>query len=855
MELRYYQHAAINALDRLIGDGGRAQLHMACGSGKTLTALAAAERMVPGEGVVVVLAPTIALVAQTARFWAQNAKLDGLLAVCSDASALEEDGVSVAEVPSATTTDPREIARWWRGGGRRLLAGTYASVERIAAALAGTGLCAQLLVLDESHHLVGDTQGSRVLNDAFLPAQRRLAMTATPRPDKYEALTGGAGTMSDVERFGPVAYEYPWATAIADGYLEDYRIVVMGVTSAQIRQALADGECDYTEEEGGPGLRTMAAQVVAARAARQFGLRRMLVFTPRVDSSAEFSRTAARTLARLPAAARPEGAFQAHHVHGGQVQAVRERIVGRLRDDEGTVWVANCRCLSEGVDVPAVDAVLFTHPKTSQVDIVQAVGRAMRRNPDGPGIATVIIPIVVPDADQDVHDLDPGDFRVLWQVVRALRSHDETWGIDLEAAAPGQDGEDRDRAGQGPGRITVVMPPGSGEQLLASVEARIVKTVASEWWESYLRAKAYYAEHGSINVPDSFSIDGFNLGRWVANARAHYRKGWLSTSRTQALEQLGIEWSPREDNWQTLIRHLAAFREAHQHLLVPQAYTVPAPTGAPDGEAYPLGSRVNTLRSRRKVPAQYRAQLNDLGMVWDTRDLHWQELHAHCLAYRAEHGHLEVPHGYEAADGFRLGQRLKAFRERALNGTAPEAEFKTLTELGLTLTPPAAGTPWERFLAACDRYVAEHGSLAGVQKPYVDDTGYPLGTAIADYRALGVGSRKGPPGPDGTRKVLTLPADRRAALEERGMVWRVAPARGASADEIAALRGLEGAELGAAVLELITAQNVTQSSIADALGVPRTYFSTKVKQYRESGSWSSRPRKSTAATARAGGTR
>ncbi|MEU2380318.1 Helicase associated domain protein [Streptomyces misionensis] len=138
---------------------------------------------------------------------------------------------------------------------------------------------------------------------------------------------------------------------------------------------------------------------------------------------------------------------------------------------------------------------------------------------------------------------------------------------------------------------------------------------------------------------------------------------------------------------------------------------------------------------------------------------------------------------------------------------------------------------WTEFLAACDRYVAQHGSLATVEKSYVDPTGYRLGARISYYRNLHSGA-----------KTASIPAQRRAALDDRGMIWRIAPVRDLLPDEQRALRDLTGPELGTAIVRLTDVDGVTQSSIAAALGMHRSYLNTKLKRFRETGEWPDRRR-------------
>ncbi|MEV4440452.1 Helicase associated domain protein, partial [Streptomyces sp. NPDC049577] len=678
--------------------------------------------------------PSLALVAQTVHAWRAASRVDAVLAVCSD-DTVADAPAHLGDIPAHVTTEVAEIGSWLATArGRRLVVATYLSAHRLAEALRDVGATADLVVHDEAHHLAGraDLATRQILSESVFPARRRLFMTATPRIDDFRAQTHQGLTMSDTAVFGPVLFTYSWARAISEGHLDDYRVVIAGVTEAEMLQLLQDDEHLHVETPGGPDLRTLAAQSVLAKAARQHGLRRVIAFCHRLEAAAEFVRSLPGTLRRVPADQQPDGPVHAERITGEHTHAQREQILDTLRHPPGT-WtvIANVRCLSEGVDVPAVDGVLFTHPKRSQVDIVQAVGRALRRSGETSGTATVIVPIVVPDSTESIGDLEPGDFRTLWQVLRALRAHDESLGIELDT----QRTKEHQENPQLPSRITLQLPPGTSDDLLRQLTALTVRQTTSAWWTGYGHARAFAAENHHLNVPATHvTDDGFHLGHWIQNARQHRRKGWLRPDRVEALEKIGMVWDTTDLPWQRFLDELRAFKSELGHVLVPQTYT--SPTG------YPLGQKINHTRSNRhRVPEHVRRTLDGLGMVWDTRDLRWQQLYAACQQYAAEHGDLLVPGSYCTPDGYPLGKRLQRVRRNATQGRLDPAERASLEELGMSFDEES--TTWKKFIAACDRYVAEHGSLAGVEKEYVDETGYALGSRISYYRNLHAGTKAG----------------------------------------------------------------------------------------------------------------
>ncbi|GAA5070413.1 DEAD/DEAH box helicase [Streptomyces similanensis] len=706
MQLRPYQQEAVAAVTAGLRDGGLGKLYAACGSGKTLMSQQAAVRIVPGDGLVAVIVPSLALVAQTIAAWqALHPEGRGLhiLAVCSD-DTVTDAPVHVQDLHSPVTTSPAAIRQWLRApaSGLRLIVCTYLSAGRLHGALEDTGTRLDLLILDEAHHLTGRVElSTRILvNRAVLPAARRLAMTATPRRDRAAAESGGTISMDDETLFGPVLYSYPFSRGIAEGYLKDYRLFVVGIRAAEARAMLNDPAHDYVDEPGGPSLTTVIAQAALVRAAQKFGTRRALTFHHRVEHAAEFARTLPR-LAQSLAPGLP--APVANHVHGDMPHFLRELVLDDLRDPPGEGWtvVSNSRCLGEGVDVPAIDAVLFAHPKSSAVDIVQAVGRALRPHPDAQGPSTVIIPLVIPEEDGEIGDLDPGDYATLWNVVRALRAHDEPLGMAL----------DENRANlhsdvvRLPSKITVSLPPGTAHEVALQVELMLVRQTTSPWWEGYAAAMAYREAHHHLDIPlRHHAPDGFRLGQWLVKQRQHYRKGWLPSDRVAALEKAGIVWDPSDARWMAVYQLAADWHREHGHLDIPH-------TGA-DGTHDPLGQWIVRQRQYRragKLSKDRIRRLDAIGMIWEHRDAAWRKNLAALAAYKAQHGDTLVPQRYEA-QGLRLGAWVSQMRAKHAAGQLPAQRVSDLEKAGMVWRV-TEHPQTQRALAAAADWARTHGSL------------------------------------------------------------------------------------------------------------------------------------------------
>ncbi|MFE2528756.1 Helicase associated domain protein [Streptomyces sp. NPDC059382] len=825
VELRPYQDEAVTAIAAGLADGGVGQLHAACGSGKSLMGQQSAMRLLPAGGLAAVMVPSLALVAQTIATWrALHPEGTGLdvLAVCSD-DTVTDAPAHLPDIPAQVTTDPQTIADWLARpapGSVRLIVCTYNSASRLHDALHQAATTLDLLVLDEAHHLTGrpDFVIRRVTDPAYLPAVRRLYMTATPRVDAAAASRHGHLSMDDVTLFGPVLYAYPFSRGIAEGHLEDYRLYVVGIRESEARAMLTDKTREYVEGPGAPSMQTLVAQAALVRAAQKFGVRRAVSFHARVAQAAEFSRSlpglARRLAPDLPAPV-------SRVIHGEMSPGLREEVLDDLRLPPTGGWtvVANARLLGEGVDIPKLDTALFAHPKSSAVDIVQAVGRTLRPHPDTPGLSTIIVPLIVPEQDGEIGDLDPGDYATLWNVVRALRAHDEPLGIALD--------HQRSKASVSnpglPSKITVELPPGTAQDLIEQVELLLVRQSTSPWWEGVGAAHSYREKHGDLDVPSAHvTADGHRLGQWIINARHHRRKGWMPTDRIAALDRLGMIWDPEWQRFQKAVGHARAYRETHGHLNVPQTYKTP--------DGYRLGTRINMLRrdyaTGRLTPERITA-LEQLGMTWNTRAQANEELIAQARAFHAAHGHLRVPLTHVTDDGYPLGSALKTRRNRHPHGDVDSGVVNALDELGMVWDLHEA-----RFadgLAACRRYRDQHGDLA-VPVNHIDAEGYNLGDFIAYQRALAAGSVRTPSG-----RPRTLDPERRTALDELGMIWAATtPKRPPTDEEIAALRALphqRGKPYDGALLALVEA-GVERKALAKALDVNISTVSLRVKRAR-----------------------
>jgi superfamily II DNA or RNA helicase len=448
-----HQATAIDAVVNGFRDHDRGRLIMACGTGKTLTALWTAEGL--QSTLTLVLVPSLSLVQQNLTEWGRHCAQDfDTLVVCSDESVLQNTAdtaiQSTADLGVKVTTDPAEIRHFL--GQRRerpaVVFATYQSSDRIAAAQTGKTKPFDLAICDEAHRLAGHAEGlfATVLDGKKIKARKRLFMTATPRYFKEHVKRRAAElefelvSMDDEHVFGPEFHVLTFHEAICANppLLTDYQVVVIGVTDREAKAWAEQARLVRTAEGLSTDARTLAAQIGLAKAMKKYDLRKIITFHSSVAKAARFVDATQRdslpgVIPHLTRSARPSGQLWTKHISGHTPAGQRATLLkglGNLPEDTRGI-LSNCACLGEGVDVPVLDGVAFIDPKRSMVDIIQAVGRVIRKA-EGKQIGTIVIPVFIDETEDADHVLSQSAFEPVWQVLKALRAHDRRLADELD---------------------------------------------------------------------------------------------------------------------------------------------------------------------------------------------------------------------------------------------------------------------------------------------------------------------------------------------------------------------------------------------------------------------------------------
>ena len=481
-ELRCHQIKAVEDVLDGFKTSDRGKLIMACGTGKTLTALRIAEHVASLGGRVLLAAPSLSLLAQSMREWGVDAKVRlRAFAVCSDTAVGGKDGDSTRTydmpIPATTNAHSLTYACGISAPERMTVVfSTYQSMKVIADAHKMGLPEFDLVICDEAHRTTGalregDESAFLLVHDnQEIQAKKRLYMTATPRIYAEKAKNTAKeedvflASMDNEEQYGPEFHRLSFAQSVEATLLSEYKVTILVMSEKQIardyQRLLGDGEA-LAEVGRVIGCLNGLAKIDPER--REFiadpePMHRAVAFSNTIKNSKHFvdlvrreQDEEARTLRNL--------AFEGRHVDGKSGVNVREKQLPWLREDMAENRrchiLSNARCLTEGIDVPALDAILFLQPRKSQIDVVQAVGRVMRKA-EGKRYGYIILPVVVPSGEDAADVLDRNDaYSHVWEVLQALRSHDERFDAYVNKL-------DLNRNKEGP--ISVIGVASTGEE-------------------------------------------------------------------------------------------------------------------------------------------------------------------------------------------------------------------------------------------------------------------------------------------------------------------------------------------------------------------------------------------------------
>ncbi len=479
--LRHHQKEAMDKAHEYFKTADRGKLIMACGTGKTFNALRIAENETDGKGLILFLVPSISLLGQSLREWSADANEPiNAICICSDPEISrrrlrsgDKDAFSIVDLALPASTDTHYIFHQFEQIKAQALPGmtvvfsTYQSIEVLARAQNAwikSGFPEfDLVICDEAHRttgvsLAGEDESAFVkVHDAdFIKAKKRLYMTATPRlysdDTKSKAAQADAVlcSMDDKALYGEEIYRIGFGEAVERDLLTDYKVLILTLNDKDVPPAvqkmIATGEAEINTDDVSKLIGTVNAlskQFLGDQGETKKSdpepMRRAVAFCANIATSKKISSTYNKAteayLGSLPAEKKEQMVtVAAQHMDGTMAAPQRDQMLSWLKEetkDNECRIITNVRVLSEGVDVPSLDSVLFLSARNSQVDVVQSVGRVMRKSP-GKKYGYIVIPVVVPaDVEADKALDDNERYKVVWTVLNALRAHDDRFNATV----------------------------------------------------------------------------------------------------------------------------------------------------------------------------------------------------------------------------------------------------------------------------------------------------------------------------------------------------------------------------------------------------------------------------------------
>jgi superfamily II DNA or RNA helicase len=696
-----HQKEAIEKITAALKVGDRTTAVMACGTGKTLVALWAAEAQ--GPKTVLVLVPSLALLSQTLPDWCKQTSWGErfrYLCVCSDASvdrSAKEDEYALkqSDLEFSVTTDAKVVKDFLSDNrsGVNVIFSTYQSAEVVAKGLKGQTI--DLGIFDEAHKTTGSKDGRFTfgLNDRNLSIKKRLFLTATPRHYKLSKRDKDGDfqtvSMSNEEIYGKVSYRLSFSAAVAANIIVPYKVIISVSLNKEVdAEILKHGSTIVRRDE--LQAKWVANQIALKRAIEKTKATKIITFHSRVYQAEDFAGDNSRGIKEHVSD------FDVFHVNGGQNAADRKALLEDFKSAPRGL-ITNARCLTEGVDVPSVDMVAFIDPKKSKIDIAQAAGRAMRKATNK-RFGYIVVPLFIEQKKGETEEqaAERSGFAEVAEVLRAMLENDDDLVDAIREMQEASGRGDKFNPRQLHEKIQVIGPSIDLEKLTRSIDVAILERLGVSWDRWFGLLQRFKQHEGHCLVPVSHEENGYKLGVWVSNQR--HGRNHLPEDRLNRLNTIGFSWDPIDEQWEKGFEELKCFREKKGHCVVPATL---------QSRGFALGNWVSRQRNRNgTLDASQINRLNLIGFSWNPHEELWEKCYSELLKFRKREGHANVPGSYKV-NGITLGQW--AIRQRKERNNLSEDKIRRLDSIGFSWDPNSE--QWEEAFRALTIFKKREGHV------------------------------------------------------------------------------------------------------------------------------------------------
>lgn len=683
-----HQNKAINDIIEAFKENNRVTAIMACATGKTLVALWVAEEL--KAKTILVLVPSLALIKQLADEWLFNANynISQIMGVCSDNAISNYDDLTInkCKLRCPVTTSSLLVREFLQSktDAIKIVFATYHSSSVVADAINGD-FAFDFCFFDEAHKTaLAEDSGSGftlALLDKYISIKKRLFMTATPR---YSSIrrngvdVSQAYSMDDNDTYGPVAHNLSFREAVEQGIICDYKIIVSVVSSKMMLDNLCKDE--NTQEA--------ATRIAISMAIKELSIQKTITYHSTISQALRFSQSL-KSSGSL-------GGIAISHINGGIQSRTRQKIMNKFRQSQSAL-LTNARCLIEGVDVADIDMVVFVSKKESKIDIVQAVGRAMRKNQSAAKkVGYVLIPLFL---DQENNEPVSSAFHrsgygAIIDILNAMQEYDSNLMSYISDFK--MDYASKPYNSLNP-ILKIIGDIGDLEALKNVINIRIIDAFYSAWDDSYTRLKIYKQTHGHCNVPQRYSEDK-TLGQWAHLQRKLYKNDQLQDKRKRLLEEIGLIWDPLDAEWNKNFGLLKVFKEKYGHCNVSQNFT--------DGKD--LSQWVSVQRGKfqqNKIPDSRKILLEDIGFIWNVFKDKWYVQYEKLVKFKGIHGHCNVPNPF--IEDKTLGTWVSIQRKYNKNNKMSQENKDLLEKIGFTWVK--IDKVWDNNFRRLEKFSADHG--------------------------------------------------------------------------------------------------------------------------------------------------
>lgn len=718
-----YQVDALANIANHLQANDRGTVVMACGTGKTLVALWAVEQSKAKS--ILVLVPSLTLMQQTLEEWSIHnswGKDFSYLCVCSDPSVnLKNDEIEIdpTDVPFRIDTHP-EIVRQYLAqdnGKAKIVFSTYQSSQVVSEATKDR-FEFDVAIFDEAHKTTGSAAGrfALALNDENIKIKSRLFLTATPKHyDIRKRDKDGEFkfvSMDDEQVYGSRAHTLTFGDAAAKGIICPYKVIVTLIDKHQVDDfALKNG---ITLVEGDAvAAKWVASQIAVSSAIKHTNATKIITFHSRVKAAQEFASNEVHGISKFV------NDFDVFHVHGKQKSNERKDTIGKFRKSSRSI-ITNAKCLTEGVDVPAVDMVAFVDPRHSKIDIAQAVGRAMRKPRGGDKkVGYIVVPIYAEDTTDESLEkaIKSEGFDDVALILNSLMEQDQEL-VDIISELKQAKGRGEIFNSQRlKDKIEVIGPMVGLDELTRSIYVEAIDRLGESWDEWYGRLTDFVKRNSNCLVPQRFTQDGFPLGYWVHSQRMG--KNNLSERRLRLLNELNFIWDPHQQEWENAFAFLMNFRDKNNHCQVPINHVE---------NSIKLGIWVNTQRRNRdSIDQQKINRLNAIGFIWDPNKKIWKDGIESLFKFKNREGHCLVPKRH-IEESYSLGRWVSYLRKRSEK--LSKEQLIVLDEIGFIWD--VLDDQWEQGFKSLQKFREREGHCIVSGKHIEND--FNLGQWVSDQR-------------------------------------------------------------------------------------------------------------------------